>query len=67
MRKVYFESFRLSQSMQSSQAETSDSFEGMSFWTVISDNLATMENLALSCLRERYVVFGLSLPIRFVR
>ena len=33
--------------MQSSQAETSDSFEGMSSWTVISDNLATMENLAL--------------------
>ena len=51
--------------MQSSQAETSDSF-GMSCWTVISDNLATMENLAL-CRRERYVVFGLSLPIRFVR
>ena len=67
MRKVYLESFRLSQCMQSSQAETSDSFQGMSSWTVISDNLAIMENLALSCRRERYVVFGLSLPIRFVR
>ena len=52
--------------MQSNQAEASDSFEGMSSWTVISDNLAPMENLEL-CRRERYVVFGLSLPIRFVR
>ena len=66
MRKVYLESFRLSQSMQSNQAEASDSFEGMSSWTVISDNLAPMEDLEL-CRRERYVVFGLSLPIRFVR
>ena len=52
--------------MQSSHAETSNSFEDMSSWTVISDNLAIIENLAL-CRWERYVVFGLSLPIRFVR
>ena len=35
--------------MQSNQIENSDCSEGMSSWTVISDNLATMENLALSC------------------
>ena len=35
--------------MQSSQGEDSGSSEGISSWTVISDNLATMESLALSC------------------
>lgn len=43
--------------MQSSQAETGDSYEGMSSWTVISDNLATMENLALSCRSGKICCF----------
>ena len=43
--------------MQSSQAKTSDSFEGMSSWTVISDNLATNENLAVSCRSGKICCF----------
>jgi hypothetical protein len=43
----------LSQSIQSGQADTIDSYEGMSSWTVISDNLAAMENLAQSCFSGR--------------
>ena len=43
--------------MQSTQADTSDLYEGMSSWTVISDNLATMENLALSCRSGKICCF----------
>ena len=39
----------LTQSFQSAQGDTCGSLEGMSSWTVISDNLAAMQNLAKSC------------------
>lgn len=43
----------LGQSMLSSEDETSGSYDTMSSWTVISDNLAAMESLALSCQSGR--------------
>ena len=39
--------------MQSGEADADGSYEGMSSWTVISDNLKTMENLAQSCQSGR--------------
>ncbi|XP_028406945.1 spatacsin-like [Dendronephthya gigantea] len=38
-----------SQSIQSSQSDSSASQEGIASWTVISDNLAAMKSLARSC------------------